>query len=227
MPQRTAPQPPVRRDKLATASVNLAIEKESSIETAFPNPIPIEQIVGMRAALLVAPILDRARQSNASLGGLTIGKPSMGRALCYVGPLPTGVDKEVRNILQTWAFQVSAVRDASKLNVYRTQTGKGRFIHRVKGLPPPHYASARPVATNCTANAKMEPAVAAAFQLFGLSSDAHPEVVKAAYRTLAGHYHPDRQKNRDNPLAAESANQAFADLTAAYEIILVYLKGKK
>jgi DnaJ-class molecular chaperone len=52
------------------------------------------------------------------------------------------------------------------------------------------------------------------YALFGLTADAHPDVIKAAYRALAKQYHPDGA-GAGNP----EATAKFIELQTAYEIL--------
>ena len=52
------------------------------------------------------------------------------------------------------------------------------------------------------------------FAVLGLSSEADPEVVKAAHRALAKKFHPDRNQNDDG-----EPKQKFHDIQEAYEVL--------
>ncbi len=52
------------------------------------------------------------------------------------------------------------------------------------------------------------------FAILGLSSEAHPEVVKAAHRALAKKYHPDLRSDED-----DEAEKRFQEIQEAYEIL--------
>ncbi|MEM7635499.1 MAG: DnaJ domain-containing protein, partial [Pseudomonadota bacterium] len=52
------------------------------------------------------------------------------------------------------------------------------------------------------------------FAILGLSSQAHPEVVKAAHRALAKKYHPDLHSGED-----AGAEQRFQEIQEAYEVL--------
>ena len=52
------------------------------------------------------------------------------------------------------------------------------------------------------------------FAILGLSSEAHPEVVKAAHRALAKKFHPDLHSGED-----AGAEQRFQEIQEAYEVL--------
>jgi DnaJ domain len=60
-----------------------------------------------------------------------------------------------------------------------------------------------------------------AFRALGIESDATPEQIKSAYRTLAKQYHPDR--NLTEPEAVEK----FHAVQRAYEILTSRVQGAK
>jgi len=60
------------------------------------------------------------------------------------------------------------------------------------------------------------------FKILGVTRDAPPEVIRAAYRALAQKYHPDRNKSVDAAARMQVINEAYAILSdpvrrAAYE----------
>jgi Domain of unknown function (DUF4388)/DnaJ domain len=61
--------------------------------------------------------------------------------------------------------------------------------------------------------------VAAALALLGLDEQAHPDVIRSAYRQRAAALHPDRYPDA-SALERVSINQRFARLTAAYRLLV-------
>ncbi|MBL8764385.1 MAG: J domain-containing protein [Phycisphaerae bacterium] len=73
-------------------------------------------------------------------------------------------------------------------------------------------AAQRPAASPQRRDARPTAAVADLYSMLGISSDATPDQVHAAYRRVAGRVHPDRCSDAD-------ATERFSMLTKAYSVL--------
>jgi DnaJ domain len=176
--------------------------------------------LGVALASMVEDFFRELRAADAAIGGTTIARKGQTRVLCYVGPLPVGVDGVLRDRLGA-GFQVSAIRNSKQCTQYKTIVGNGLFVwerSHVRSaeretLPPPSGATAS------AAGQTRGTAIDDARRVLGISKDADVVVIQAAYRALAAKYHPDRVAGKGLQAGTE-AQANFIRVQAAYALLM-------